>query len=46
MSGRSNGLRRWPALILAAAWALPQAAAEPRSDPPGAPKPAYCLAAD
>jgi len=33
-----------PALILAgaAAWALPHAAAQP----PGAPKPAYCLAAD
>ncbi len=50
MSGRGRipkvtGIRarRLPALILAAAaWALPQAAAEP----PGAPKPAYCLAAD
>ena len=44
MAGRGHAARRWPALILAgaAAWALPQAAAEP----PSAPKPAYCLAAD
>lgn len=39
--------RRWPVLILAGAvWAFPQTAAQPRADPPGAPKPAYCLAAD
>ncbi len=34
--------RLLPVLLLAAAWALPQAAAEA----PGAPKPAYCLVAD
>jgi peptidylamidoglycolate lyase len=44
MAGRGHATRRLPALILAAtaAWALPQAAAQP----PGAPQPAYCLAAD
>ncbi len=53
MSGRGNipkvidiRARLFPVLILAAAWALSQAAAQAPAQLAGAPKPAYCLAAD